>query len=180
MTKLKGKARAKASKKKRLKDRYESVLYKKRMLDKIRKFDDPILKQKCEPVENNEDVSQIVKDLRKILIISKDGVGLAAPQIGYTKNIIAIKPELKDNVKVFINPEITEHGESKVMMLEGCLSFPGVFAPVERYEVITVDYFNENNEKIIEKFIKKKARIISHEIDHLFGICQVGDKWAVT
>jgi peptide deformylase len=64
---------------------------------------------------------------------------------------------------------------------EACLSFPGISTPVTRHEEITVRYCipsAPNPELAVEATYKGwEARILQHEIDHLFGICRVGEAW---
>ncbi len=101
-----------------------------------------------------------------------DGVGLAAPQVGVSKLIMVIdvagEDERRDPI-VFINPHIVKQ-EGKLVGLEGCLSFPGVFFEVERANRITVRFQN-----LAGKEVKMDAegdllcRAIQHEIDHLDG-----------
>ena len=57
----------------------------------------------------------------------------------------------------------------KVIMEEGCLSFPKQFAEIERPASITIQYTNENNQIIKEKKDGYEARVLQHEIDHLSG-----------
>ena len=67
------------------------------------------------------------------------------------------------------NPNIISYSKKKIIMEEGCLSLPGQYADVERSEHIELEYINEKNEKIIEKKNGFEARILQHEIDHLYG-----------
>jgi len=125
----------------------------------------------CDNVDIKEG-EQIAVKLLEELSISKNGIGLSAPQIGITKRVCAI------NVKeplVLINPEIIEsYGE--FIFKEGCLSYPKKTVKVKRYTMISVDADNldkpivfdirmpNSNEDILE------MTCIQHEIDHLNGI----------
>ena len=94
------------------------------------------------------------------------GVGLAAPQVGITRQIFVV--DIGDGPLAFINPKIIKKSGGDVIE-EGCLSIPGVTVMVRRPERIVVRYIDENNqphEKIYEEMM---ARVIQHEMDHLDG-----------
>ena len=98
----------------------------------------------------------------------KDGVGLAAPQIGQNIRLIVINA--KDGAICMINPKITKKSLIKEWGEEGCLSVPDVFGQVKRHKKITCKYLDKNGK---EKKIQAQglmARVIQHEIDHLDGI----------
>jgi len=96
---------------------------------------------------------------------TNNGVGMAAPQVDH-------------KVRVFIGPEDMAFINPKIMQLkgafradnEGCLSLPGVFARVQRYQKVMVVYYDENWDTIAKTFKGFDARIIQHEMDHLDGI----------
>ena len=112
MTRLKGNLKAKARRKKRVEKNKKFQGYKSNLLSKIRKYDDPILKEKCKEVilidnKFDDETKNIIKLLGKVLVHTSTGIGLSAPQIGHAVNIFAIRPDTKTNdVQFFINPEI--------------------------------------------------------------------------
>jgi peptide deformylase len=179
MAKVKGKAKANSRKKKLTQQQGKFLSYQKRLISNIRTFDDPILKEKCSDVESLEEVEEITNVLKKVIFATSTGVGLAAPQVGFTKNIVIIKPNLRSKEVFFlVNPEIIEHSKETEVGTEGCLSYPGVFAEVERYTWIKVKYLDTELNPHIIKYKDKEGVIVAHEIDHLQGICIVGDAWA--
>ena len=95
------------------------------------------------------------------------GVGLAAPQIGISKQIIVVS-EKEDEIIKLINPSIVESSGNSVDV-EGCLSIPGVYGEVDRAAKTVVTAVNENNEKVCIEAEGYLARILQHEIDHLKG-----------
>lgn len=102
-------------------------------------------------------------------LLKQDGVGLAAPQIGWNVKlfILCIDEQGKDSdVKVFINPTITGVGKSQNKLSEGCLSFPGLYLDVKRPMSIEWDYIDINWEQHREKANDFFARAILHEADH--------------
>lgn len=144
----------------------------KRPLPKIVLAPNEILNTICEPVEDGEDVSQIVQDMMYILTNSKTGVGLSANQAGYNKRVILVKIDNFEYIAM-INPVYT-HEKPTAVQSEGCLSYPGKFVDVERYRCIGVKYLNAKMESKVLPFFEFEARIIQHEIDHLNGKCVVG------
>jgi len=138
---------------------------------KIVTYGDPVLEKKGEKVTNFDDsLKQLVEDMY-LTMKQAPGIGLAAPQVGKSLQLCLVDlsaGEDKDQLIVLINPEIVEaEGEQKGE--EGCLSFPGIFAQIERPEKVTVKYQDlDGNEKTIEGE-GLLARAMCHEIDHLNG-----------
>lgn len=100
-------------------------------------------------------------------MIKNNGVGLAAPQVGVSKQIIVVM--INENPKCFINPEIINHSQETETCEEGCLSIPETFIPVERYKSIKIKYRDLSGRPKIETYENLEARILQHEIDHLCG-----------
>ena len=142
-------------------------------MNKILYVPDPILRQtskKIKKITSKEiDISKKMIDL----MLKAPGVGLAANQIGILKKIVTINlpDEKKEKNKIYtlFNPVITAYSKKKIIMEEGCLSIPKQYADIERSENITIEYLNEKNEKICQKKHGYEARILQHEIDHLYG-----------
>ncbi len=134
---------------------------------------DPILRKNSRAIEKvtikEIDISKKMIDL----MLKAPGVGLAANQIGILKKIVTINlpDEKKEKNKIYtlFNPVITAYSKKKIIMEEGCLSIPKQYADIERSESITIEYLNEKNEKICQKKHGYEARILQHEIDHLYG-----------
>lgn len=142
------------------------------MSDLIRKWDDPILKTACQPVAPGEDVTDLIALMRRALAESRNGVGLAAPQVGVAKRVILVRNDC------LINPVIGWRSPKTSKWDEGCLSYPGITAEIERHVAVGVRY--ERPDRSVVKRMKFRgfdARIVQHEIDHLDGICRVGDAW---
>jgi len=138
----------------------------------IRYIGDPVLRRETEPVTVFDDsLCQFVENMIETMH-HKDGVGLAAPQIGHSKKILVvdISPfEEDEEPHAFINPKIIDTwGESVVE--EGCLSIPDVREEVVRPEGIELEYQTADGKKHINKFDGWMARVLQHEIDHLNGV----------
>lgn len=101
-------------------------------------------------------------------MIASDGVGLAAPQIGYQKRIIAVQE--KDGIKIYINPEIIKASSTLQKNEEGCLSVPGIYGPVERAKRIRFRAYNRHGRRVEFDASGFFATVYQHEIDHLNGI----------
>lgn len=118
------------------------------------------------------ETKKIIADLAETMY-EKDGVGIAAPQIGESVQICLIAKDYtraKDKDLVLINPVWQKKTIMKNWGEEGCLSVPDVFGMVKRYNKITVKYtdeFGKSCELSADDFF---ARIIQHEVDHLNGI----------
>ncbi|MBI2560377.1 MAG: peptide deformylase [Planctomycetes bacterium] len=129
----------------------------------------PVLRLKAKPVEEIDDtVSQRAEEMLELMYEAK-GVGLAAPQIGWSKRLIVkdVAGEKIDD-KVFINPVIIEE-KGEVIEEEGCLSFPGVLGKVMRAEQVVVIAYNLKGERLEFEAVGLDARVWQHEIDHIDG-----------
>jgi len=183
VTKLSGKVKSRSRRKKNIEQKNRLKRYKTNLISKIKTFNDPVLLEECNNIEEKEILSSIIQDnlklMGKVLAATETGVGLAAPQIGFTKRIFALRPDPKVNdISFFINPEIIEYSKEKQSGIEGCLSYPDVFVPVERYKDIKIKYLDREGNKKIKKFDEKESVIVQHELEHfLFGPCFVGEAW---
>jgi peptide deformylase len=179
MSKLKGKARDKKRKRSQDFDRQSAERHKKSLVRMIRTFDDPVLKQLCKTVESLEELDEI-KQIRQVLGATDNGIGLAAPQIGVLKKIVAIRPNVKSKrIEVLVNPQIIDFLGQEVEVTEGCLSYPGVYCQVQRHNKIKVAYKDEAMKNRESVFRDMEAVIVQHEIDHISDPpkCYVGDHW---
>jgi peptide deformylase len=140
---------------------------------KIYKYPHPILREVCKPVTVwNDEIRQLIADMVETMYASPGAVGLAANQVGSTHRIMVIDVAAKttrDQLKVFVNPEITQASRNKVMR-EGCLSFPEYLANVKRAQKITVQCLDENQQPQEYEFHQFEAVAVQHEMDHLDGI----------
>lgn len=134
----------------------------------IKKYPDPILRKKCKEVkEVTEEIKKLSQEMIEVMIKGQ-GIGLAAPQVGELKRIIAIQAE-KSSV-VFINPQVLKKSREHEFLEEGCLSFPGLWLKIKRPKKIEVEALTVDGKKIKIKAQGIFAQILQHEIDHLDGI----------
>lgn len=136
---------------------------------KIVKYPDPILRKPCEKIANPTDpeIKQLILDMTKLLRSTNDGVGLAAPQVGKSLQLCVI--EIENEIFIIINPVIEKLWGNETTRGEGCLSFPGKFLPVKRYDKIKISAIDANGKKQIIRARGILSRALQHEIDHLSG-----------
>ena len=132
----------------------------------IREKGDEILYKKCKAVVKFDEKLHILLDDMYETMQSRDGVGLAAPQVGILTGAVVI--DVGDGKIELINPEIVEESGEQTGS-EGCLSVPGVFGEVTRPNVVTVKAQDRDGKwfKITGKELL--ARAFCHEIEHLDG-----------
>lgn len=102
-------------------------------------------------------------------MLSNSGIGLSANQIGLDAQLF-VMGDGKDNNSILINPTVLQHTEEIVIDIEGCLSFPNIFAQVKRPKEILVEYYDENLEKKRTHLKDYSVKVFLHEYDHLQGI----------
>lgn len=132
----------------------------------IKKYPDGILRRKCTEIHEVGDKEARLFVEMLFTIRHFAGIGLAAPQIEITKNLIVA--DIEEEVIKLANPKILKTGGSDKLE-EGCLSIPGVAVNIERPYEIIVSGLNENNQLIEIKAKGLLARVLQHEIDHLKG-----------
>ena len=132
-------------------------------------YPDPRLRKKASPVELlNNRVQRLIRDMAETMYAAP-GIGLAATQVNVQQRVIvADLSEEHDQLQVFINPVISSK-QGEIETEEGCLSVPGITAPVPRAEEITVTALNADGLTFELTAIGLLAVCIQHEIDHLDG-----------
>jgi len=135
----------------------------------ILEFPDPRLRTVAKPVETfDADLQKRIDDMFETMYAAP-GVGLAATQIDWHRQLIVIDvSEEKDRPLVLINPRIVESEGSQACQ-EGCLSVPTVFADVTRAERVVVEFLDRHGEPRRVDATGLLAICIQHEMDHLAG-----------
>ena len=135
----------------------------------ILEYPDPRLRTKAKPVKQVDDsVRKLIDDMFETMY-EAPGIGLAASQVNVHRRIIVVDvSENRDEPHAFINPELTTFGET-VEAEEGCLSVPGFYEPVTRYEGVRVKALDRNGEPMEAEFDGLLSVCIQHECDHLDG-----------
>jgi peptide deformylase len=137
----------------------------------------PVLRKEAETVPSDyPNLKELAANMFETMYHA-EGVGLAAPQVGLSLQLIVIDgepvagdyAECKGFKRVLVNPEIVELSEEEIALEEGCLSLPGIHEKVSRAARIRIRYTDENrleHEEVVEGF---NARIVQHECEHLEG-----------
>jgi len=142
---------------------------------KVLKYGDEILRTPCKEVYKvSSKILKIVDDLFDTMYSFDNGVGMAAPQIGYNYRIFVLDISEEGEPRcpvVFINPKIIKK-TGAISSFEGCLSFPDVYTYVRRYESIVVRAKDRKGRvfTIEAKNGSLLSRAIQHECDHLDGV----------
>jgi peptide deformylase len=142
------------------------------MVYPIVKFGDPVLEREAATVTefDTPELHKFLEDMFESMYAAK-GVGLAAPQIGFSKKIAVIDCSNGENEAekiVIINPVIVKV-EGKQEGEEGCLSIPGFREQVKRAKRVTVRAQNAKGEEFEQTGEDLLARAFLHETDHLYG-----------
>ena len=156
---------------------------------KIVQAGEPVLRETARPLSDDEIRSDRIQQLIELMretMRDAPGVGLAAPQIGESLQLVVIEdraeyhqslsPErLAERERepvpfhVLANPILTPLDESPRLFIEGCLSLPGFVALTPRHAAVRVTGLNERAEPVTIEARGWYARILQHEIDHLHG-----------
>lgn len=140
---------------------------------------EPLLLQIAQPVTqfDTPELNTLLEDMHDTMI-ALNGAGLAAPQIGVSKQVVIFGfkqnpryPEAQEvPYTVLINPKITPIGNEEEDGWEGCLSVPGLRGIVPRYSRIRYTGFDETGQVIDREVSGFHARVVQHECDHLLGV----------
>ncbi|WP_354687240.1 peptide deformylase [Cupriavidus necator] len=133
-------------------------------------YPDPRLHTVAKPVAAVDDrIRQLVKDMAETMY-EAPGIGLAATQVNVHEQVVVIDiSETRDQLQVFINPQIVWASDNRKVWEEGCLSVPEVYDRVERPDRVRVRALNEKGETFELDADDLLAVCIQHEIDHLRG-----------
>lgn len=151
---------------------------------------DPVLRQRARPLSLEElaspRIQKLIADMRDTMRAAP-GVGLAAPQIGESIQLVVIEdpPAYHDKMSaeelaarereavpfhVLVNPKLTVRTDEVVAAFEGCLSFASFSMVVPRARKVRVEALDENGQRVVKVATGWYARILQHEVDHLHGI----------
>lgn len=133
----------------------------------VRTFGDPTLRRSADPVDVIDDEVRAICQTMAEAMLRADGAGIAAPQIGVSKRIIIL--DVDGEFHVLINPELIHSEGDSEEMSEGCLSVPGVSAPVKRCTQATIAGTTLEGDRIEITGEGLLARAMQHEMDHLNG-----------
>ncbi len=101
-------------------------------------------------------------------MVAHNGLGLSANQIGMPVKVFSMYVTNEEGIVCF-NPKITRESNEKVIMKEGCLSFPELYLNISRPQMIEATYQNADGDEINVHLEDLAARIFHHEMDHMIG-----------
>ena len=131
--------------------------------------DDPILKKRAvlfdfdNPQEDPEKLTDELMDAME----KYEGIGLSACQIGVDLKVFVMR--YNGGGIVCFNPRIVQYSPETTYIKEGCLSFPGLFFPVERAYGVSTEYYRKDGVKMSGTFVDITAKCFQHEYDHMLG-----------
>jgi len=136
----------------------------------ILQYPDPRLHKIARPIDSVDDaVRQLVADMLETMYAAK-GIGLAATQVDVHRRLIVIDAsEERNQPLVLINPELVWHSETSHLNEEGCLSVPGIYDGVTRFDAVHVRALDENGQSRTVQAEELLAVCVQHEMDHLMG-----------
>jgi len=148
-------------------------------------YGDPVLRKVgAEVAKDYPNLSETIANMYETMY-NACGVGLAAPQVGLPIRLFIVDTEpfsdsddiskeegeqLKGFKRTFINAKMIKEEGEEWGFNEGCLSIPDVREDVYRHSNITIEYYDENFNKVTEEFDGLIARVIQHEYDHIEGV----------
>lgn len=149
-----------------------------RVLTVYNESDSLVLRSKCSTISNRELKSSEYTTLADKMVATvtspeQDGVGIAGPQVGILRRIVAVQRFDKEGFpfEVYPNIKIANHAGEKKIGVEGCLSIPGRRGNVARYQDISITYTSIKTLNDTTECIKGfTAVIFQHECDHLDGV----------
>lgn len=144
---------------------------------------DPILRAIAKPVApaeiGSDKIRTIIENMKIALHSQKDGIAIAAPQIGASYRIFVVDGSLLQKADkdykgeggdlVFINPEIVKLSKKKKEVEEGCLSVRWLYGKIKRSQQATIRALNERSQEFERGASGLLAQIFQHECDHLDG-----------
>lgn len=146
----------------------------------IRLYGDPVLRTKARPVTDFTDIPKLAQDMLETMYEAR-GVGLAAPQVGLSKQVF-VWAEYEDEEQegeeeprsrvlaehVVVNPVLEVADATSVTGVEGCLSIPQIYIDgVPRAKAVRLKFQNEHGEHKTVELEDFNARVVQHETDHL-------------
>ncbi len=132
--------------------------------------DDPLRRQAAAVETIDTQIRCLIDDMAETMYHAP-GIGLAANQVGVPLQVVVIDLHREDEehgLITLINPRIVS-AQGQVSFEEGCLSVPGYFAHVKRYEQVTVEALNVDGQLLHIEASGLLAVVLQHELDHLHG-----------
>lgn len=142
---------------------------------RIINFPHPTLRRESKPLKRvDAELHKLVREMFDLMYCDDHkGIGLAANQVDLPYRLFVVNltadPALRDQEHVFINPVLSQP-KGTAEAEEGCLSLPGLYAPVRRPEKIRINAYNLAGQEVTYDLDDLFARVVQHETDHLDGV----------
>ena len=142
-------------------------------------YGNPVLRKKAKVISNiTKEVKSFVFNMIETMDNEKNGIGLAANQVGSLLKVFVIRSIIKTDdddyavgdPEIYINPKLAKVSDEMEIMSEGCLSFPGLHIDIKRPKKIHIEALDIDGKEISYECSGFKARQIMHENDHLNGV----------
>lgn len=134
----------------------------------VKTFGDPVLKTRAAKVKEFDDALLRLAEDMLVTMHEREGVGLAANQVGRLRRVLVAAVE--EDEYVIVNPVIEAASDETEVLAEGCLSIPGILVDVERPTAVTVSGQTAAGEDLRLEAEGLLARVFQHEVDHLDGV----------
>lgn len=139
---------------------------------------DPLLRRQCAAVEDFSDprLNEEMEDLREALELFRKehgfGRGIAAPQIGIPRRLIALN--LGNGPFVIASPEVISRSQETFTLWDDCMSFPDLMVRVRRHRSVSIRYRDEDGaQREWADLGIAESELLQHEMDHLDGVLAV-------
>lgn len=139
---------------------------------KIAEYPDPMLRARNKRINTFDHRLKNLVDQMFDVMYKTDGIGLSAPQVGINVQLMVFNPagERGEGEEiVLVNPVVYKASKKTILYNEGCLSFPGIYADVERPASVKIDARDITGAKFKVNLSGLPARVFQHEFDHLQG-----------
>ncbi len=134
----------------------------------VKTFGDPVLKTRAGKVKEFDDALLRLTEDMLVTMHEREGVGLAANQVGRLRRVLVAA--IEEDEYVIVNPVIEASSDETEVLAEGCLSIPGIHVEVERPVVVTVSGQDASGGDLRLEAEGLLARVFQHEVDHLDGV----------
>ncbi len=134
----------------------------------VKTFGDPVLKTRAAKVKEFDDALLRLTEDMLVTMHEREGVGLAANQVGRLRRVLVAA--IEEDEYVIVNPVIEASSDETEVLAEGCLSIPGIHVEVERPVAVTVSGQDASGGDLRLEAEGLLARVFQHEVDHLDGV----------
>ncbi len=134
----------------------------------VKTFGDPVLKTRAGKVKKFDDALMRLTEDMLVTMHAREGVGLAANQVGRLRRVLVAA--IEEDEYVIVNPMIEASSDETEVLAEGCLSIPGINVEVERPVAVTVSGQDASGGNLRLEAEGLLARVFQHEVDHLDGV----------